>query len=310
MAALTLLEAAKLMPAGTPKAYIEVYASTYQPMAVMPLQPRPNGQQSWVIEYALDSNVGSRQVGSDFTAGSGQVKPFNASTKAYGGKIQVDRKIQKEQPESVADHKILQIKALARKFTVDLFQGAAGASMVGLRTWVRSEVSYAGQNFTTGATSGGSLPTMLNMDTLLSKVNRIPGKTFIYSNLNPFMYMASLARTNGTGQQNIVWAPNQFGIQVPMYQGYEWIVLQDGAGVDLLDNVETETGITTGTATSIYAVTWAEELTTGFQSGAAEAEEAVDATNFKTGRIDWNVGLSPKAIRGFARLANVKNATA
>jgi hypothetical protein len=222
----------------------------------------------------------------------------------------VDRKIQKEQPEAVADHKIMQIKALARKFTVDLFEGAAGASMIGFRHWCRNEASYTGQTSTTGSTSGGSLPTMLQMDLVLSRVNRIPGKTFIYSNLNPFMYMANLARTNGTGQQNIVWAPNQFGIQVPMYSGYEWIVMQDGAGVDMLSNVETETGITTGTATSIYAVTWSEELACGFQSDNPEAEEAVDATNFKTGRLDWNIGLAPKAVRSFSRLANVKNATA
>jgi hypothetical protein len=69
MAALTLLEAAKSMPAGTPRAYIETYAEAYQPAQVMPIQPRPNGQMHWIVEYALDANVGSRSVGSDFTPG-------------------------------------------------------------------------------------------------------------------------------------------------------------------------------------------------------------------------------------------------
>lgn len=304
--ALTLSEAAKLLPDGTPKAVLTLYADTYHPLQQLPIQERPSGVMRWTLEDTLDSNVGARAIGSDYTAGNGTVKPYSSITKAYGGKIQVDDKIATEEPEAVSFYKAQQIRALARKATIDLFEGAAGTSWKGLRLWAQQD--YTSQDVTMGNTSGGIVVTMAKMDTLLSYVDVIPGRTFIYSNYIPFQVMATLARTNGSGQQNIQWVPNEFGVLQPTYAGIPWIVLRDGKGTDLLSTVETDTANTSGSACSIYAVTYGEEMVTGFQSKPPTVLSPDDATNFKTSRLDWYAGVAPLKPRSFARLNNVKNA--
>jgi hypothetical protein len=306
MAALTLSESAKLLDDGTGKAIITLFADTYHPLQALPIQSRASGRFSWAVEDTLDQNIGARAIGSDFTTGVGSVKPYASITKAYGGKIQVDDKIATEEPDAVSFYKAQQVRALARKFTVDMFEGAGSTSLKGVRDWMRND--YTGQNITTGSTSGGDVPTMAKMDSLLSLVDIIPGRTFIYSNYTPFAVMANLARTNGSGQQNIQWLPDQFGVQQPTYQGIPWKLMRDGSGANMLSVVETETGITSGSATSIYVITYSEEMFTGFQSTAAKVESAMDGTNFKTSRLDWYVGVAPIRPRCIGRLANVKNA--
>lgn len=306
MAALTLLESTKLMPEGPARATIQLYASTYHPLSTAPVVARPSGIMRWSLEDQLDSNVGVRAIGSDFTAGNGTVKPYTSITKAYGGKIQVDDKIATEEPDAVQFYKAQQVRALARKFTIDMFEGAGSTSLLGLRAWAQQ--NYTTQNVTMGSTSGGIVPTMAKMDEMLSYIDVIPGRTFIYSNYIPFQVMATLARTNGTGQQNVQWRPDEFGVLRPFYAEIPWVVLRDGKGTDLLSVVETDTANTGGSACSIYAVTYGEEMTTLFQSKAPTVEGAMDGTNFKTSRLDWYPGLAPLRPRSFVRLNNVKNA--
>jgi hypothetical protein len=306
MAALTLLEASKLMTDDRQRAVVQLYAQTYHPWTVMPIQSRPNGIFRWTLEDQLDSNVGVRAIGSDFTAGNGTVKPYTSITKAYGGKISVDDKIAKEEPEAVTFYKAQQVRALARKATIDLFEGAGSTSFRGVRNWVMTD--YTSQDVTMGSTSGGIVITMSKMDTALSYADVIPGRTFIYSNYIPFQVMATLARTNGTGQQNIQWNKNEFGELIPYYAGIPWIVLRDGKGTDLLSVVETDTAITGGSACSVYIVTFGEEMLTGFQSNGPTVELAQDGTNFKTSRLDWYPGIAPVRPRSVVRLNNVKNA--
>ena len=84
--------------------------------------------------------------------------------------------------------------------------------------------------------------------------------------------------------------------------------MRDGKGTDLLSVVETDTANTAGTACSIYAVTYGEEMMTGFQSIAPTITAPDDATNFKTSRLDWYSGIAPMIPRSIVRLNNVKNA--
>jgi hypothetical protein len=304
--ALSLLEASKHLPEGPERAVIQLYASTYHPLQVLPVQDRPNGTMRWTVEDTLDSNIGARAIGSDFTEGQGTVKPYASVTKAYGGKIKVDDKIVTEEPEAVAFYRAQQIRALARKATVDIFEGGAGTSLKGLRNWAIND--YTTQNVAAGTTSGGDVLTMAIMDSAFGYADVVPGSTFIYSNWLPFLRMSQLARTNGSGQQNIVYEKNDFGVLTPFYMGIPWIVLRDGKGTDMLSTVEDGDTLTGGTACSVYIVTFGEEMVTGFQSAAPKVEGAQDATNFKTSRLDWYMGVAPVKTRSFVRVKNVKNA--
>jgi len=306
--ALSLLEASKLMPTGTPRALIQLYAETYHPLQVMPIQPRANGVMRWTVEDTLDSNVGARAIGSDYIPGQGTVKPYASVTKAYGGKIQVDNKIQTEEGEAVSFYKGQQVRALARKTAIDLFEGTGGTSWRGVRDYVQNDPSYTGQNISANPGAAAIVPTMTLMDSLLFKANIVPGNTFIYSNLNPFQVMATLSRSNGVGQQNIFWQKDDFGVLVPFYNGIPWKLMRDGTGADMLSTTETETANTAGSACSIYVVTYGDEMFTGFQSSTPLVETAMDATNFKTSRLDWFAGVAPLIPRSVARLCNVKNA--
>ena len=98
------------------------------------------------------------------------------------------------------------------------------------------------------------------------------------------------------------------GVVQPSYAGIPWRVLRDGKGTDLLSIVETDTAITGGSACSIYAVTYGEEMFTGFQSKAPTVTAPEDATNFKTSRLDWYAAVAPLRPRSIVRLNNVKNA--
>lgn len=309
--ALSLLEASKLIQDERTRATVQIYADAYHPMRVMPMQTRASGIMSWTQEGELDSNVGARSINSDFTAGEGSAEVWKAQTKAYGGKIQVDDKIVTEMPDAVQFQKEMQIKAMARKFTVDFFQGGenSNAELRGLRTWIRSD--YTSQNVEAGSTSGGDLPTGIKMLETISKTNIIPGRTFIYSGMNPYLYMTKLSWADDSdSKQAIRFTQDQFGNMMTTFAGIPWIVMQDGKGRDLIATDETQTGISGGTATSIYVVTYGEEMVTGFYSKLPTVKTPDDATNFVTSRLDAYLGVAPLQPRSVARLANVKNATA
>lgn len=305
---ITLIEASKLLPNEGERTIVQVYAQAYDPLLRLPIRPEPTGLMRWTVANGLPTTAG-RAVNADFPAASGSSDPYEASTKIYGGTMEIDTYIVKTNPNAVPQEKLNQINSLARKTVKDLFEGEGGASFRGIRDWVTED--FTTQNLTMGSTSGGVLLSMAKMDELVNAVNVIPGQTAIYMSQAPFNYLNTLSRTNGAGQQNIVYAPNEFGNQIPTYAGIPVIVLKDLTGTDILSATETDSAFTGGSATSVYAVTFDTENFTGFgPENSIEARDFQTKIEAMTAQLQWIVGVAPRHARAVARLNNVKNAIA
>lgn len=300
MAAITLLEASKGLPVGAPRAALQLYASTYQPLQVLGFMPAdPGGTLHWLVEDTTGT-TGGRQVNADFTPDNGSTKPMVAQTAIYGGKVQVDRAIRKTTPGVVPSMKASKVRGFARTWTKDMFEGQGGSSLKGISMWANEYAQTINHS--------SAVITMAQMDALYDKVNVIPGKTYFYMTQTPFLALNTLSRTNGTGQQNIQYVKNEFGTRVAMYNDVPIVILKDNKGVDILSTVESGTAHTGGTDTSIYAVTYGDDMFTGFEAGGMEFKDFADDTNFENFYMEHIAGIAPKIVRSIARIYGVKNA--
>jgi hypothetical protein len=318
----TLLEAAKLMEPSRKAGVIETYAKAYQPMQVAPvINTGGKDSYTWTVEDDLaHTSGGKRNVGSDFDATAGNVKPYESNVKIYGGKIKVDEFITDHSPASMTFQEDSQIRSMAREFTVDLFEGSGGTSLRGVKDWLANDGAFSGQTINAGSTVSGDVITMDMMDELVSKL----------SMNNPYIYMRDifarrlqrLARgMDATYSQRLNYAPDQFGVWSWKYAGIPIVALKDGKGTDLLSITEIDGAASLSTTGSIYAIDWGMESASLFASGAGgqlgangvplpKLEMHGDGTNYKYERMTWYVGFVPHTIRCVARIRYIKNATA
>ena len=302
MAAITLLESSKLLQNGAPRAALQIYANSYHPLQQLGFLPaEPGGVLSWAIEDTLGT-AGGRAIGSDFTPDNGTNKPYKAVAAIYGGKVQVDRAIRVTNPAIVPDKKANKIRGFARQFTKDIFEGQGGTGLKGISHWIGNE--YTGQLLDHSA----AVITMAVMDAAYDKLNVIPGRTFFYMTQTPFLALNVLSRTNGTGQQNIVYAVDAFGRRVPFYNDVPIIVLKDGKGVDVISTVESTTAHTGGSTTSVYGVTYGDDNFTGFQAAPMTFIDHANDTNFENFTMEHIAGVAPRSFRSVVRIHSVKNA--
>ena len=304
MAALTLLEATKLMPVGPQRAIVQIFAESTHFLSTCPMIEAPRGYVDWSMEESLGT-VASRAIGADYTAANGTFSPFKATCAILGGKVQVDRAIRKAQPEAVSEMKANKIRSMAYQITKQAFEGQGVSDIKGISKWVSAD--YTAQF----VDMAGAVITMAKMDSLVDLVNQVPGATYLYMTQTPFNALNTLSRTNGSGQQNIVYAPGTFGARTPFYGGIPIVIMKKGDGTDILSVVES-TGIggshAGGALTSVYAVTYGPEMFHGIQLGSMDIINNTDATNFEEFLIEWIASVAPKTKRSIARMHDVKNA--
>ena len=90
MAAITLLEAAKLMEPSRKQGIVQIYADAYDILRSAPVVSTGGRMAyAWNAEddLAYTGSSGSRNVNADFTASQGDTKPLESQVKIYGGKI-------------------------------------------------------------------------------------------------------------------------------------------------------------------------------------------------------------------------------
>lgn len=321
----TLVEAAKLEKPSVATGYIGIYANAYQTGFVAPVQPSDR-QYNWRIEDDLPytGSTGSRNIGSDFDATQANFKSYYSEVKAYGGKIKVDEYVMDNVPASVPAQKSSQVRAFARKLFIDTFQGTGGADLRGIRDWLGGDAAsrssaliaagYENQVVNAGSTGSGDLITLDMLDEVLSKVEVIPGKTFIYCNEIITRKIKSLNRGNSTSGYNVVFSPSEIGRFDDVYYNVPIVTTKDGKNANLLDTDEFD-ATTNENTMSLYVVTWDVEGATYFSTsptGVAgtpmpQIEEHGDGSNYKYHRFKFYPGFAPQKPRSIARLRGLKN---
>lgn len=313
MAALTLLESAKLMEPSRKRGIIQLYAETYQPMQVAPvINTGGKMTYTWSIEDSLAHTTGGkRNVNADFTASEGNLKPYETQMKIYGGKIQVDDYIKHHSPASVRFQEQSQIASHAREFTIDVFEGAGGTSLRGLRHWMLNDTAFSGQQISAGSTASGNLITTKLVDELISKVDRIDGRTYFYCRDVVARALRYISKGQASNEQRMYYTKNEFGMWSWSYDGIPIIVPKDGKGTDLLSVDEIDGAASQSDTCSLYLVTWSEEmaaLATSMNGNLPEIKVQNDGSNYTYERMEWYVGLVPHRPRCCARIRYIKNA--
>lgn len=309
MASLSLLESAKTLPDGLNKGVMMTYALAYHPMTVMPMQSAPTGVCAWNVEDQLPHTSGGfRNVNGTWTASVSQINPYSETSRIAGGRVQVDRFIESTNPSRVAAEKQAQIKAMAKLWTAGMFNGDGGTYLKGIDYWIDNVTAYSSQNIDTGTASAGALLTTDHLDSLLNAVNTVPGRTFIYMPDKVALRARKLAR--GTAVSGDVpyltnYTPEQWGFFAGKYDDYPIIPLKDGKGSDLL-----ETNLGDDNSTCVYAVTYGEDMFSGFQVKPMEIIALNQADVYNYFDLEWYSWCAPLAIRSIARLRYVENAVA
>lgn len=321
MASLSLLEAAKLMEPSRKAKIIDIFASSYQPLAAAPvLSTSGKSVYQWTVDdsHSYAKGNGKRNVGADFTASAGRVKPYESEVKIYGGKVEVDEFIVDHSPDSVETEKKRQIITFARELVTDVFEGAGGTSIRGFRHWMLNDAAYKGQEISAGSTASGNLITLDLMDELTSKVDRTPD-TFIVCNDTPARLIKKLSRGNGSDQQRIEYVKDDYGMWSWAYDGIPVVVLHDGSGTNILATDEIDGASSQSNTTSVYCISWGPEAAALFSSQSIigpngvpipKVTEQTNGTNFIYEKLSWYVGLVPHKPRCIARIKHVKNALA
>ena len=317
MAAMTLLEAGKLMEPSRKAGVVQTYAEAYQPMQVAPvINTEGKANYSWIVEDDLAHTSGKRNVNADFTASEGNVKPYESEVKIYGGKIQVDEYIVDHSPASVQYQEQSQIRSFARDFTKDLFEGEGGTSLRGWRHWILNDSAFSGQDITAGATANGVALTSAMVDELISKVDRGPS-TYFYCTDMVARRLRVISKGQATNEQRVAYTKDQFGQWAWAYDEIPIVVLKDGKNADLLSTTERDGADANDTTCSLYLINWGVEAASLFSSNATIGANGVpvpkltvqnDGSNYMYERLTWYVGNVPHTVKSIGRIKHIKNA--
>lgn len=315
--AISLLEAARGMAPSRDRAIIEIYSRENQILSVAPVMAT-GPVHYWKVEDQLaysTSATGTRAVNADFTASQGATKGYEGKVKIYGGKIQVDRYISANYPQSVVFDEMMQVKSLSRQMFKDVFEGTGGQYLRGIADWVTNDSAYTGQVVESGASTTPVVITVDMVDELLSKIDIVPGKTFIYMNDAPLRKI--LKDTKSTTYPGVAssYTPDSLNGMGGVYTGFgpaiPIICAKDGKGANLLSITEADKSSSGTDSQSVYAVTWGEEMSSLFSSNGSAIpaiQRKADGSNYEYEVLEWFVGLAPQRPRSVGRLKFIKNA--
>lgn len=304
--AMTMLEAAKTIKNPKERGIVMTYALAYHPLTAMPIETEPTGQFRWNVDEQLPyTSGGTRAINGSWTATRANVAPFSSTAKIYGGEVKVDRYINEVNPGRVAHEKQMQIAARAYMWTKDMFEGAGGNDLRGIKDWIDNETLFANQNQDLGSSSAGYRLMTDDLDKLLSMLDVVPGRTFIYCSDNIGLRCRKLQRGNqATGDIGYLnqHQPSQWGYFSGNYAGVPIVVLKDGKGTDLLSTTDGD-----GSSTVVYGVTYGPSAFTGFQTSGPKVIPLTNNDVYNYFDMEWYVGIVPQSIRCIARLRYVKN---
>jgi hypothetical protein len=301
------------MPVGPARGVIQTYADASKILADASVIPSASKDFTWSLETALPwtGTSGVRDINADFTASYAQTNKYSSETKIYGGKVQVDKKITVESPDSVAYQEAAQIRALSHQLDIDVFEGAGGVTnnIRGFQYILENYEDFDTQTVNATATNTATV-TLDMLDEAISKVAVAPS-TRIYANNSVIRTINSLSRAPVSASMGVTRTLDQFGVYSLAYNGIPMISMLDGKNANMLSTTQADADANESDAQSLWIVTWGPENATLFSSNSTrvangvpipDIEEMTDGTNYRYIRFEWYVGLALQSIRSIARI--------
>ncbi len=305
MSEATLLEQSKLITNPQAVEVANVFATSYAVMGLLPFEQISGFHKPLTLTDTLPT-VAPRDFTVDFSSDYGKSSTYNVPWKNYGGKLEIDKALRKGNPSGAVDQELMQIQAIAKLWSKDIFEGAGGTSITGLKAYI--DALFPGQKVSAGSTSGGDLLTMALMDDAMDLITE-EGTKAIFCTKKVRQRLSYLARTNASGQQNIQYIVDAFGTRVPSYNGVPIYVMTDAyTHADILSTTQTDDGGGAATTSSLYIVNFGSETVSGFSPSmpTLEIETANPGTHAAITRLEMNAGIIMKQPGAAVRISSIK----
>lgn len=309
--ALTLTESIKLIENPQSVQIANVFASEYVVASLLPVELITGYSKPFTLIDALPT-VAPRPFGTDFTPSTGSGTSYTVSWANYGGYFVGDKALAKGNPTQAKTNLLMQIQAVAKNWTADVFQGLGTSNaMKGIKYFINNY--YTGQVVNgSSTTSGGDLLTQSMLDDAIDMIDSpTPANTGIFLTKIARKRLASLFRAAGVGFPQIV---DNFGNLVHTYAGLPIYIMEDSyTGADILSVVEPcGNGTPTNTTSSVWVVKFGPDAVEGFgpQGGALATEVVNNGSSDLIYRADVATGLVMVTPRSASRIKFVKQAVA
>ena len=305
MAALTLIEAAKLETGDTVRStIIEMYAGSSDVFNVLPFDEVTGGSLTYNSEQTYPG-VGFRGFNESYTPSVGVLNPKTEVLTIAGGELDVDVALIKTRGmRQRAVQESMKAKALGLAWTQKFFKGDTASNP---REFDGLQVRCVGdQKFAAGATANG---TPLSLAVFDEAIRRTLNPTDIFMSSKMAIKFTAAARSTSVGGY-ISYDKNEMGQRVLMYNNLPIrIVDLDGGGAEILPFTEAATS-GTATATSIYILSIGDTGVTGIQNGGMDVRDLGELQTspvYRT-RVEWLSGLAVFNGRAATRLYSISDA--
>jgi hypothetical protein len=308
MALQNIVEYAKGLEPGVPRAFVEMFAERSDLIAALPLQSAPGGAYRYDLESALPG-VAFRGINESYTATTGVINPQVEQTFIAGGEIKVDKAlIRRFGPERRSREEKMQVKSLVRNITSKIVGGSNVTSpkeFDGIKTRLVNGGSAVSTN---SASSGGAALSLYNLDRAIDKVME---PTHLLMSKAMRTRLTQAGRNTGVGGY-VSQTKNDFGNIITSYRELPILV---GYEDEVNDTVlfpfdEVASGGGSAVTTSIYVASMKEGMFTGLQVAPMEVVDLgeIDSGPFYQTRIEWDFGICIEHPAALHRLTSVTDA--
>lgn len=306
MAAMTLIEYAKMAESDLDRGVIELFASGSPILGRLPFMNVTGGSYSYNVEERLPG-IAFRGINQSYTGSTGIIVPVTEKVKIMGGECDTDVALVRRYGEARRAIDInMKIKAAARSFDRLFFSADEAADPLSF-TGLNARLSGPQRLYADGGSGSAGLALTENMlQGLIDAVDDRPDMLI--------MGRAMRRQLTNLFKASLLFAftePDYFGIRTETFDGIPLGVLgRDETGTWLLDFTETE-GSSVSICASIYALKFGEQqYICGIQTAAPAGKDFGEIPNSPVMRYryDWDCGIAMFHPRCAARLSGVLKA--
>lgn len=304
--AMTLLEAAKLHSGDVVRSsIIEMFAEQSDILQFLPFISIAGNAYSYNQEGTLPG-VGFRGVNEAFSESVGVINPLTEALKIAGGDLDVDKFIVDTMGQDQrTSREAMKVKSLAHRITKVILKGDQGSEpreFDGLQNRLTGD-----QLIDAGATSGGDALSLAKLD---EAIDAVDSPTALIMNKTLRRRLSTAARDSSVGGY-ITYDADAFGRRVTRYNDLPILIAdKDETDTTILPFTEANPGGGSAASTSIYVVSFGEDMLAGLQSGDIDVRDLGELDSkpvFRT-RVEWYVSIAVLHGRAAARLQGIKDA--